>query len=58
MHLTIHELGKEVSEDVGSRNGTGLTRSPLLRGEVVHGLPRQDAVGLTEPSPYLTDSFM
>jgi hypothetical protein len=32
--------------------------SHLLRGEVVHGLPRQDAVGLTEPSPYLTDSFM
>jgi hypothetical protein len=32
--------------------------SDLLRDEVVHGLPGQDAVGLTEPFPILTDSFM
>jgi hypothetical protein len=29
-----------------------------LLSEAVHGLPSQDAVGLTEPSPQLADSIM
>jgi hypothetical protein len=32
--------------------------SHLLRGEVIHGLPRQDTVGLIKPSLYLINSFM
>jgi hypothetical protein len=32
--------------------------SHLLLGEAVHGLPGQDGVGLTEPSPQLADNFM
>jgi len=32
--------------------------SYLLLSEAIHGLPSQDAVGLTEPSPQLANSFM
>jgi hypothetical protein len=32
--------------------------SDLLRGEVVHGLPGQDTVGLTQPFPQLADGLV